>query len=132
MIIGNIIKYCVVIYYPDSAPYNSQWFPTVLAIAAILAAVLFNIYLPTRFPLLEGVMLFIHMAGWAAVIVTLWVTSPRADAKDILLTFSNGGDWSSNGVSTMIGVLTPLAALCGYDSSVHMSESSLFSPLNSH
>ena len=71
---------------------------------------------------MEGIILFVHMAGWAAVIVTLWVTSPRAGAGDTLLTFSNGGGWDSAAGATLIGVLTPLAALGGYDSAVHMSE----------
>ncbi|KAK5732182.1 hypothetical protein LTR17_010759 [Elasticomyces elasticus] len=121
VIVGNLIKYCIVLYYPDSVPFNSQWFPTLLAVGAIIAAALFNILLASVFPLLEGIVLFVHLAGWAAVIVTLWVTSPRANARDVLLTFSNGGGWSSEGAATLIGVLTPLSALCGYDSSVHMS-----------
>ncbi|KAK5720358.1 hypothetical protein LTR17_015075 [Elasticomyces elasticus] len=122
VIVGNLIKYCIVLYYPDSVPLNSQWFPTLLAVGAIIAAALFNIFLASVFPLLEGIVLFVHLAGWAAVIVTLWVTSPRANARDVLLTFSNGGGWSSEGAATLIGVLTPLSALCGYDSSVHMTE----------
>ncbi|KAK3658024.1 hypothetical protein LTR56_000768 [Elasticomyces elasticus] len=122
VIIGNLIKYCIVLYYPDSVPFNSQWFPTLLlAVGAIIAAALFNIFLASVFTLLEGIVLFVHLAGWAAVIVTLWVTSPRANARDVLLTFSNEGGWSSEGAATLIGVLTPLSALCGYDSSVHMS-----------
>ncbi|KAK5696056.1 hypothetical protein LTR97_008476 [Elasticomyces elasticus] len=122
VIVGNLIKYCIVLYYPNSVPFNSQWFPTLLAVGAIIAAALFNIFLASVFPLLEGIVLFVHLAGWAAVIVTLWVTSPRANARDVLLTFSNGGGWSSEGAATLIGVLTPLSALCGYDSSVHMTE----------
>ena len=122
VIVGNLIKYCLVLYYPESAAFNSQWFPTLLAVGAVIAAALFNIFCVTQFVLLEGVVLFIHLAGWAAVVVTLWVTSPRAHAKDVLLTFNNGGGWSSAGAATLIGVLTPLSALGGYDSSVHMSK----------
>jgi len=121
VITGNLIKYCVVLYYPDSAAYNSQWFPTLMAVALVIAAALFNIFMSSKFVLLEGIVLFIHLAGWAAVVVTLWVTSPRASAKDVLLTFVNGGGWSSQGASALVGVLTPLAALGGYDSAVHMS-----------
>ena len=123
VIVGNITRYCIVVYHRDNAIFDSQWFPTLLAVSAIVLAALFNIYLAKIFPLFEGIVLFVHFAGWAAVIVTLWVTSPRAD-REVLLTFSNGGGWSSAGVSTLIGVLTPLAALCGYDSAVHMSTGS--------
>jgi len=122
VVIGNLIKYCIVLYYPDSAAFNSQWFPTLLAVGAVLLAALFNIYLARIFPLFESIALFVHFAGWAAVVVTLWVTSPRAGVRETLFTFSNGGGWSSTGVATMVGVLTPLSALCGYDSAVHMSK----------
>ncbi|KAK0887491.1 hypothetical protein LTR02_017174, partial [Friedmanniomyces endolithicus] len=48
--------------------------------------------------------------------------SPRGNPRDVLLTFSNGGGWSSAGASTLLGVITQLSWLCGYDSSVHITE----------
>ena len=121
VIIGNTVKYCVLLYYPDSPAINSQWFPTLIGIASLGLGGVFNVFLAKKFPMLESIMLFIHLAGWAAVIVTLWVTSPRGQANEVLFTFSNGGNWSNAGVATLIGVLTPWSSLVGYDSSVHMS-----------
>ena len=48
--------------------------------------------------------------------------APRAPADVALLQFQNNGGWSSDGLSSMIGLLAPMAVLIGYDCSVHMSE----------
>ena len=122
VIIGNVIKYCCLVYFPEAPWAISQWFPTILAILFLVFGGLFNVYLARKFPVVESVMLFIHLAGWAAVVVTLWVTSPRGNASDVLFTFSNGGAWPNAGIATLVGVLTPWSSLIGYDSSVHMSK----------
>lgn len=122
VIIGNTIKFCILIYHPNSTAANSQWLPTIIALIFLIGGAFFNIHLARKFPLIEGIMLCIHLAGWAAVIVTLWVTSPRGNAHEVIFTFSNPGGWENAGVASLIGVLTPWSSLVGYDSSVHMSE----------
>ena len=147
---GNLTKYCILVYRPDSTMIASQWFPTVLAIIFLLCGGLFNVYcgylltiwngdvlrqnnshtcrltasiLVTRkFPILEGIMLTIHWAAWIAIIVTLWVTSPRGKASEVLFTFTNGGGWPSAGAATLAGTLSAWSVFVGYDSSVHMTE----------
>ena len=121
VIIGNTIKFCILIYKPESKAANSQWLPTIIALGFLIGAAFFNIHLAKKFPMIEGIMLVIHLAGWAAVIVTLWVTSLRGNAHDVIFTFINPGGWENAGVASLIGVLTPWSSLVGYDSSVHMS-----------
>lgn len=123
VIIGNLIHDCVLIYHPDSSVANTQWFPTLFAIIALLIGGLFNGRLSKQFPALEGIMIVIHMASWVAFVVVLWVTSPIGNANEVLLTFNNGGGWSSPAGATLIGVLTACSGLLGYDSAVHMSMS---------
>lgn len=89
---------------------------------ALVIGGLFNGKLSKQFPALEGVMIVVHMASWVAFVTVLWVTSPIGSAKDVLLTFNNGGGWSSPGGASLIGVLTACSGLLGYDSAVHMSE----------
>jgi choline transport protein len=64
--------------------------------------------------------LILHVVGFFAIIIPLWVMAPRASADVALLTFTNNGGWSSVGLSSMIGLLAPVAVLIGYDCSVHM------------
>ncbi|KAK4890387.1 hypothetical protein LTR27_010915 [Elasticomyces elasticus] len=122
VIMGDLTKYCIVLYSPDSAAINSQWFPTLLAIVSLVFGGAFNLYFTRRFPLLEGIMLIIHWAAWLAIVVTLWVMSPHGKASEVLFTFTNGGGWSSAGAATLVGVLTAWSVFVGYDSSVHMTE----------
>lgn len=120
-VIGNLIKFAILVYYPDNTKIGSQWFPTILALVFLIIAATFNIYAAKKFPLIEGIMLCIHLAGWAGVVVTLWVTSPRGNTQDVIFGFINPGGWPNSGVAALIGVLTPWSGLVGYDSSVHMS-----------
>ncbi|KAK4560757.1 hypothetical protein LTR86_005336 [Recurvomyces mirabilis] len=122
VIIGNLIHDAVLIYHPESSAANSQWFPTIFALVALIIGGLFNGQLSRQFPALEGIMVVIHVASWVAFIVVLWTTSPIGDAKDVLLTFNNGGGWVNEGGATLIGVLTACSGLLGYDSAVHMSK----------
>ncbi|KAK0301492.1 hypothetical protein LTR82_018300 [Friedmanniomyces endolithicus] len=100
---GNLTKYCILLYWPDSTIIASQWFPTVLAIIFLLCGGLFNVYLTRKFAILECIMLTIHWAAWIAIVVTLWVTSPRGKASEVLFTFTNSGGWRSGGVATLAG-----------------------------
>lgn len=122
VVIGNTIKYCILVYHPDSVSVNTQWFPTLLAMVALVSGGMFNIYMTRKFPLFESIMLIIHFAGWLAIVVVLWVTSPRGNAHEVLFTFTNGGGWSSPAVATLVGVITAWSSLLGYDSAVHMTE----------
>lgn len=70
----------------------------------------------------EGLALLVHIGGFFAIVITLWATATRRSAADALLNFTNEGGWSSTGLSSMIGLLAPMAVLVGYDCSVHMSE----------
>jgi len=94
---------------------------TLLTIAVIAFSIVFNTVLAARLPLIEGMVLILHLAGFFAIIIPLWVMAPRAH-PNVLLEFSNNGGWSSTGLSAMIGLTSPMSVLIGYDCSVHMSE----------
>ena len=95
---------------------------TLLTIMVIVFSIAFNTVFASKLPLIEAVVLFLHFCGLFAIIIPLWVLAPRAPAHETLLGFSNNGGWSSVGLSSMIGLTTPLSVIVGYDCSVHMSE----------
>lgn len=78
--------------------------------------------------MIELVSLVIHVTGFFAVIIPLWVMAPRGNAADVLLTYTNNGGWPTTGLSAMIGLSTPFSCLLGFDCSVHMCEQALSSP----
>lgn len=99
---GTQIQGLVVLNYPDYI--YEAWHGTLLAIAVATFAAIFNITLAKKLPMIEAAVLVIHIFAFWGIIVPLWVLVPRANAKDVFTTFSNGGGWSSLGTSALVGI----------------------------
>lgn len=130
--VGSIIQGLIALNVTDYVWH--AWHGTLLSIAAISFSIIFNTALAVQLPMIEGVVLILHLAGFFAIILPLWVMAPRSTAHETLLVFQNNGGWSSTGLSAMIGLTTPLSVLIGYDCSVHMCKHiltflQLFTPL---
>lgn len=121
--VGTIIQGLIALNVKDYVWHN--WHGTLLTIAVIAFSIIFNTVLASRLPLIEGIVLILHLAGFFAIIIPLWVMAPRAHPH-VLLQFSNFGGWSSTGLSAMIGLTSPLSVLIGYDCSVHMCKTIRF------
>ena len=106
----------------DPSYVFERWHGTLLTIAVIVFSIIFNSVLAFSLPLLELCLLGLHIAGFFAIIITLWVVGPKGDAHTVLLEFTNNGGWPTTGLSSMIGLLAPVAVLIGYDCSAHMAE----------
>ncbi|KAJ4301530.1 hypothetical protein N0V90_003623 [Kalmusia sp. IMI 367209] len=119
-LVGTIIQGLIALNNPEYS--YARWHGTLLAIAIVFFTISFNTVFASKLPLVEGVALVVHIGGFLAIVITLWAMAPRRTAADALLNFTNGGGWSSTGLSSMIGLLAPMAVLVGYDCSVHMSE----------
>ncbi|KAH8660379.1 amino acid/polyamine transporter I [Xylariales sp. PMI_506] len=117
---GTIIQGLLVLNYPQYSP--EPWHGTVLMIAVAVFAVMFNLLLSRKLPLMEGMVLVVHIFGFFGILITLLVLSPRSSAEEIFTTFSDGGGWGSLGASTLIGMNSALGSLLGGDAAVHMSE----------
>ncbi|TGO51541.1 hypothetical protein BCON_0159g00180 [Botryotinia convoluta] len=77
----------------------------------------------SHLPMIESVMLVLHVFGMLAITIPLWILTPNlSHASDALLTFTNEGGWPSKGLSAMIGLTVPFGASVGFDCSIHMSE----------
>ena len=126
-LVGTIIQGLIVLIYPNytSEPYQG----TLLCIAVVSFAILFNSYFAKKLPLVEGFVLFVHIFGLLAITITLWTLAPRNSAAMVFTEFDNGGGWSTSRVSVMVGLLTPVYALTGVDSAVHMCKPCCSSPV---
>jgi choline transport protein len=98
------------------------WHGTLLVIAITAFCIIFNTFLAKRLPMVEGLVLIIHLLGFFAVLVPLWVLAPRSSATQVFTEFTNLGGWSTTGLAFMVGLLSPIYTLIGADSAVHMSE----------
>ena len=106
----------------NDSSYNPQrWHGTLLVIAMVVFAILFNTSMAKQLPIVQIVILIIHVVGLFAIIIPLLVMAPsRNSGKVALLDFYNGGNWPTTGLATMIGLLTPLGSMLGFDCAVHM------------
>jgi choline transport protein len=99
-----------------------QWHGTLLVIAITAFCIIFNTFLAHRLPMVEGMVLIVHILGFFAILIPLWVLAPRDSAEDVFTNFQNLGGWPTTGLAFMVGLLSPVYTLIGADSAVHMSE----------
>lgn len=113
-----MIQGLLVLNYPTYI--FEQWHGTLLVIATTAFCIIFNTFLAQILPMVERVVLIVHVLGFFAVLIPLWILAPRA--TEVFTSFLNLGGWSMTGVAFMVGLLSPVYALLGADSAVHMSE----------
>lgn len=115
---GTIIEGLIILNHDSYVP--QQWHGTLLVIACVAFAIVFNTSFSRKLPLIEAMLLFVHILGLFAIIIPLLVMGPRNSGHEALLAFTNAGNWSTTGTAFMIGLLTPLGSMMGFDCMVHM------------
>ncbi|QIX02550.1 hypothetical protein AMS68_008067 [Peltaster fructicola] len=111
-----------IILLNDDDYIPQPWHATLMIIAVAVVAILFNTFFAARLPLIEGLMLIIHIFGFFAILIPVWILAPRQDASDVFTSFINSSGWPTQGLSCLVGIIGPLYSLLGADAAVHMSE----------
>jgi choline transport protein len=107
----------------NDANYVAQpWHPTLMIIAVAAVAILFNTFFAKKLPLIEGIILIIHVFGFFGILIPLWALAPRQPAQAVFTEFTNAYGWPSQGVACLVGIIGPMYSLIGPDSAVHMAE----------
>jgi len=107
----------------NDANYVAQpWHATLMIIAVAAVAILFNTFFAKKLPLIEGIILIIHVFGFFGILIPLWALSPRQSAQAVFTEFTNAYAWPSQGVACLVGIIGPMYSLIGPDSAVHMAE----------
>ena len=83
---------------------------------------LMNTYGAKHLPILEGIVLIVHIFVFFCIIIPLWVLAPKAPASEVFGTFSDFGGWSSIGAACFVGSITATGSFAGSDAAVHLSE----------
>ena len=116
---GNMIQALMIINNPDyPAPY---WQGTLFAYSMILLLFLANTVGAKWMPLVQNTVLVFHVGFFIVVLGVMW-SAPLNSAKVVFTQFTNGGNWSSIGVSLMVGQITAIYSSIGSDAAAHMSE----------
>lgn len=117
---GTIIQGLVILNNPDYVP--QQWHGTLLIWAVLTFSLVFNTYFASKLPLLEGIVLVLHILGFFAVLIPLWVLGNPTPPSELFFTFSDGGNWGNMGLSCLVGMLSSVFSFLGPDSATHMAE----------
>lgn len=107
----------------NNPAYEPTRWQAVLIIWAVLTfSLVFNTFLAGRLPLLEGVVLIIHVCGFFAILIVLWVLADTDPASEVFTSFYNGGGWPSQGAACLVGILSPVFSFVGPDAATYMAE----------
>lgn len=98
------------------------WHGTLLSIAVVVFSLVWNTVLVRKLPLLEDIIVILHVVGFLVFVVVLWVMAPRSDTKEVWTDFQDNGNWGSIGLSCLVGLTGPIVTLIGADSAYHLSE----------
>ncbi|KAK4546375.1 hypothetical protein LTR36_002052 [Oleoguttula mirabilis] len=106
----------------DETYVPQNWHSTLLAIAAVSVCVVFNTFFARKLPLVEGLVMVLHVLGFFAILIPLWIFAPKAPSSEVWGGLQNNAGWSSTGLAFLVGMTSAVNALIGPDSAVHMSE----------
>lgn len=71
-----------------------NWYTALLSILIVTIVTAFHIWGAKKLALAETIFAFLHFACFFIVLITIAVASPKNDAKEVFLTFSdNGGNY---------------------------------------
>lgn len=98
------------------------WHTSLLTMAVTVVAIAINILLLQKLPLIENLVIGLHMAGFLAVFIVLWVMGERAPVRETWLEFQDNAGWGNTGLACLVGLSSPVVTLIGADSSCHLSE----------
>lgn len=118
---GTIMQGLIILDYSDYVPKDYQGM--LMAWAIVATGILINAATPGLLPKFEIFVIVFHIAGFIAVVATLWaMTSVRSTSAFVWTTSLNEGGWQTQGVSYCVGFLGNVATFVGADASVHLAE----------
>lgn len=109
---GAMIQGLMVLGMPDTY-VPQRWHGTLLFYAILAFSLFINTCLARILPHIESMVFVIHVAGFFAILVPLVYFAPHGTAKDVFVTFINGGGWPSDGLSFMIGLVPSMFTFIG-------------------
>lgn len=109
--VGTMIQGLLILNYPNYKPQRYQG--TLLCWAVIAVAVFINTIVSSLLPMIEGLILIVHVLGFFAVLIPLIYTSRHVTATDVFRTSFNGGNWPTQGLSYCIGFIGNVATFVG-------------------
>ena len=98
-----MIQGLLILNYPQYEP--QQWHGTLLFWATIAVSVFVNTVVSSLLPKIEGFIFTLHVLGAIAILIVMSYMAPHSTASEVFTLFLNQGNWSTQGLSFMIGLI---------------------------
>jgi len=121
--VGCMSNHCssiIILNHPTYVP--KHWHGTLLIWAVLSICLVFNTFFSRKLPLVEGIIVVLHVVGFFAVIVPLWVMGDRTTSDHVFTQFQDNMNWGSVPLAVIIGLTGAASTFIGCESGVHMAE----------
>ncbi|KAL1865527.1 hypothetical protein Daus18300_007172 [Diaporthe australafricana] len=99
------------------------WQTSLLAMLIGVLVTSLNIWCSRRLPVIENVFVFLHIACFVIVMVTLGVTTQKSPPRQVFLEMTdNGGNYPTLGLAVMVGQVAAMWNVVASDAVAHISE----------
>ncbi|ATY60721.1 GABA permease [Cordyceps militaris] len=119
-ICGSLAQGLAVLTMPSYVP--TRWQNTLLSIGIAAFCLFVALYLNFILPKIEVCILVMHVTAFFGILATMVVMGEHGDVTSVFATFANGGNWPSQGVSVLVGMIGNAFAFIGADASFHLAE----------
>ncbi|KAI0430577.1 amino acid/polyamine transporter I [Xylaria sp. FL1042] len=126
---GTMIQGIIILTHPSYLATMQNWHGTLLFWAVILLSYCINTSIGSVLAKFEGIVLFVHILGFFAVILPLIIVGQPSSPDAVWNTWLNLGDWPTQGLSFSVGIIGNVFAFVGADGAIHMSEEIRNAPL---
>ena len=112
-LVGSLIQ-TIILVNNESYAFPS-WHGTLLACAAMAMAYIGNVYGYKLLPYWQIPVFIIHIVGFFAYVIPIWINAPKATHYQVWGEFQNMGAWSNIGLAVLVGQLSGIGQQCGID-----------------
>ena len=109
--VGTILQGLIILDNDSYSPH--QWHGTLLCWSVLAVAVFVNTVVSGLLPMIEGIILVLHVLGFIAVLITLTYLAPHGSAASVFSQTLNGGSWPTQGISYCVGFIGNVATFVG-------------------
>lgn len=106
----------------DPTYFPAAWHGTLLIWAILVVCLVFNTFFSKHLPLVEGIIVVLHVAGFFAVIVPLWVMGDRTQSTQVFSLFEDNMIWNSVPLAVIVGLTGSASVFVGAEAGAHMAE----------
>lgn len=124
-LVASLIQTMIIVN--DDSYGAPSWQCTLLAVAACAIAFVGNVYGAKVLPYWQNAVFAVHVLGYFAYIIPIWISAPKATHHQVWAEFANEGGWSNMGMALMVGQLAGISQQTGIDTVCSFYRASKFS-----